>query len=370
MKTYYINYDEWYWCDAQGVRLPAVPKLLANVVEQWELHFIHSDKTTVDLSTAAAHRCAVDNNFNHATDPMCRTLNDGIDSTDADVGMLIVTLDTTTPEYEAALSTSASIPAYFEYAGMNAGNDTLFPVLLDISCRNYIDAGGDALTSIPANYETTGGTTTPDPTADCKEYWIDIDAERWCDKNGAFNVPSPILQHGSTPQWKINFISQKTGAVVASSLAAYTSFHVAAHTTFRAATPAVRCLNDSIYSVNKDDGILLIVPDCRNATFAAAIGTTAATVKAYIEILCLDAAAQPALPIQLEIVFKNSIDPVGGNPPGVVGNWYTKAEVDALVLARLTRQESIGGHLVNVTLYCETAGDGTRIYGYQFDEVV
>lgn len=326
-KKYIADYDIGGWIDSNNGRVYVPPPLVYGTAPTWELTF-KSGGVAVDLSSAVSWKAAVDYEFDHATDPMLRVLTADIDATDADDGILRVLLDTRTQVFSDAIGTAKSLPAYLEILGLDADGLPIHSILLDITARNAVDpVGGTPPAVVPGNYSTTGGSVTPDPTAESKEYYFDVDREKWTDANGGVTA-QPLIQYGTASQWKIHVISLASGTVEHVDLTACTAFQISAHNAFKAASPSIRTVNDSIDSSDKANGIIYAILDARNTVFSGVVGTSK-TVAAYWEFLGFDNSSVPIVSSMLDVTFKNSVDPVGGTPPAPTGNYFTKTESDA-----------------------------------------
>ena len=81
---------------------------------------------TVDLSEAVAYSAAIDNDFLSGTQPMCRTLDTGIDHSGAASGIIIVSLDASTETFFAKVDGKNSIPAFFEIRGLDSDDKVIY----------------------------------------------------------------------------------------------------------------------------------------------------------------------------------------------------------------------------------------------------
>ena len=115
-KTILFDFDNDYRIDSSGIRKTDNVYLGYEETPSWELQIrTVSDSTlsSVDLSTATTWAAAVDDDFDHDSDPMCRTLDADIDSSDSANGNIVVELDADTSTFETAIGTSRNKNCWF-----------------------------------------------------------------------------------------------------------------------------------------------------------------------------------------------------------------------------------------------------------------
>jgi len=146
--------------DSAGGNSDNLPRLQYQAGPTWRCRFVTADPvagttTAVDVSDAVAWAAAVDDGFDHASEPMCRTLNANIDSSDAANGIIDVLLDANTTTFEDALGTKEKLrQIYFELRGLDSGGLVVHSILFVLTATNSVDpAGGDPPEPI-GNYYT------------------------------------------------------------------------------------------------------------------------------------------------------------------------------------------------------------------------
>jgi len=92
--------------------------------------------------SGVAWRAAVDVDFDSSTEPMVRTLDEGIDKTQISEGILFVSLDANTETFLAKVDKKSSLNGYFEVRGTNADGRVIYDYRFDISCLGAIDPFG------------------------------------------------------------------------------------------------------------------------------------------------------------------------------------------------------------------------------------
>lgn len=149
-KRININFNNGNLIDDVGAVLMTVPNITYKSDPTWELHFVDvSENGTmipVDLTEATAWHAAIDNDFNASTDPMVRTLADGIDASQAVSGIIAVELNTATSSYFQKINNREQIPAFFELRGLDAEDKVVYDFHFRVYARGAIDPeGGDPL---------------------------------------------------------------------------------------------------------------------------------------------------------------------------------------------------------------------------------
>lgn len=111
----------------------------------WRVYFKKVDKaaatvTAVDLSAAVAWKAAVDDDFDHTSEPMCRTLDADIDSSQAAAGIIDVPLDADTSTFAASIGTKANLrQVYFELRGFDSSGEEVHSARIEIVALNIVD---------------------------------------------------------------------------------------------------------------------------------------------------------------------------------------------------------------------------------------
>ena len=149
-KRININFNNGNLIDDVGAVLMTVPNITYKSSPTWELHFVDVSENgsliPVDLTEATAWHAAIDNDFNASTDPMVRTLADGIDASQAVSGIIAVNLNTSTSSYFEKINNREQIPAFFELRGIDVQDKVVYDFHFRIYARGAIDPeGGEPL---------------------------------------------------------------------------------------------------------------------------------------------------------------------------------------------------------------------------------
>ena len=160
-QEYFINFDGNSWTNDELARITNVPSLIYGSCPTWELHLVQSNgdggSVGVDLSQAVAWSAAVDTDFTQSTTPMVRTLDSGIDHSQAVSGIIAVELETMTETFFAKVDGKQSVPAFFELRGLDANDKVIYCWQLRINALGAVDAEGGE--PIPV---ASGGVTLSD----------------------------------------------------------------------------------------------------------------------------------------------------------------------------------------------------------------
>lgn len=146
-KILNINFNTGNIIDDVGAIVMSPPTISYQAAPNWELHFCTVDETSgilipVNLSGATTWTSAVDTDFDSSSEPMCRTLNSGIDSSQASSGIIVVSLDANTTTFYDKVNKRNSIPAYFEIRGSDSGNRVIYDYRFRINALGAIDPQG------------------------------------------------------------------------------------------------------------------------------------------------------------------------------------------------------------------------------------
>ena len=147
MNLYY-NTTAQCRVDENNTRIAAKPVLHYGACPTWKLHFFSGDPSetpeAVDLSDIVSWRAAVDSDWNASTEPMCRTLDEDIDASQAEDGIISVPVDANTQRYLTVVNGKQSVGGWFELRGFDDQGNVSLVVLLNITCNNAIDPTGGA----------------------------------------------------------------------------------------------------------------------------------------------------------------------------------------------------------------------------------
>ena len=148
MKIYY-NTSGQYRVDESGTKtVTGKPMLRYKEQPVWELHFVDNENSPVNLSGIAAWRAALDKDKSSSTEPMCRTLDAGIDRTRAQYGIIGVTLDANTEPFKTAVDGKvSSVKTYFELWGLDGDGKPVFYVTFETEAYGVVDPDGGTIPS-------------------------------------------------------------------------------------------------------------------------------------------------------------------------------------------------------------------------------
>lgn len=143
-EIYYFDKEAGRLVDASGGANNIPPPLLYQNKPTWEIHVVSQVSGTVvasDLSSYLTWEFAVDNDWNHSTDVMCKTLNANIDSSQKASGILTIKIDADTASFSTKIGTSQSISAWARLRGIAADGQRIGLVFL-IKALNDPDPSG------------------------------------------------------------------------------------------------------------------------------------------------------------------------------------------------------------------------------------
>ena len=160
MVNIYYNKNTDRQIDSSGGNSFSAPQLCYQDLPTWRIFFKNVDSaagtiTAVDVSDAVAWKAAVDDDFDHASEVMCRTLDANIDSSQSSLGIIDVLLDANTAPFETAIGTAdKKSPVYFQLEGFNTAGKRIHNALIKITATNTVDPlGGDPPNPV-GNYYT------------------------------------------------------------------------------------------------------------------------------------------------------------------------------------------------------------------------
>lgn len=158
-KAFYIDFNKGNLCNDQGGVSYNYPSIAYQAAPTWELNFLDIEDGYIfkpDMSDASAWRAAVDVDFTQSTEPLMRTLADGIDSSKAASGIISVDLNAGTSGVQMAVDGHDSIRAYFELRGYDLSAKCIYDYRFRVDLKGAIDpTGGD-----PIPLESGGVTLT------------------------------------------------------------------------------------------------------------------------------------------------------------------------------------------------------------------
>ncbi len=128
--------------DATGARVTGRPLLSYKEQPVWEIHLVDGDNVPLDLSGVPSWRAAVDSDLLSSTEVMCRTLNDKIDRSRLEEGIVRVQLDANTTTFLAAVDGRENLPAYFELWGYDSDGIKQIYLRIGITASSVVDPEG------------------------------------------------------------------------------------------------------------------------------------------------------------------------------------------------------------------------------------
>ncbi len=109
--------------------------------------------------------------------------------------------------------------------------------------------------------------------------------------------------------------------------------------------PMVRVQDASIDSSDAANGNISVPVDADTATYLNAVSGEE-KINAYFELCGKNAAGKTIYYCRFDIIALNILDPGGGVPPAPIGNYYTEAEIDALLAAKA---DKVGSDDIEIT---------------------
>lgn len=139
-NTYIYDIDTGTFVSPQGLAVATVPAIHYGTKPVWNILLRHGDGSIPALEDVIYFRAAVDTDFNASTDPLCRT-STGI-TYNAATGLLSVPLDAKTVNFRNKCNGRQTTAAFFEVHGYDASENELFYILFRVSCNFVIDPDG------------------------------------------------------------------------------------------------------------------------------------------------------------------------------------------------------------------------------------
>ena len=156
MKIYY-NVATQNRCDEFGIVLVGnAPLIYFKQQPEWTLNLLNDNGMPFDLTGIESFRAAVDVDFSHATAPVIRSLDPDIDQTQKSNGILKISLNANTVNFQQAVDGALNKKAYFELWGLDQNAKTKLYVMFEIRLSSVIDPdGGELPEEVPSDYMTT-----------------------------------------------------------------------------------------------------------------------------------------------------------------------------------------------------------------------
>ena len=155
MKIYY-NIATQNRCDKFGIVLVGnAPLICFKQQPEWTLNLLDDNGMPYDLTGIESFRAAVDVDFSHSTAPVIRSLDQDIDHTQKSSGILKISLNANTVNFQQAVDGALNKKAYFELWGLDQNAKTKLYIMFEIRLSSVIDPdGGELPEEVPSDYMT------------------------------------------------------------------------------------------------------------------------------------------------------------------------------------------------------------------------
>ncbi len=155
MNIYY-NIKSQTRCNEQGIRLSGeFPSICFKQQPEWTLNLLNDNGVPFDLTGIESFRAAVDVDFTHTTAPVIRSLDQDIDHSQKSSGILKISLNANTVNFQQAVDGALNKKAYFELWGLDQNAKTKLYVMFEIRLSSVIDPdGGELPEEVPSDYMT------------------------------------------------------------------------------------------------------------------------------------------------------------------------------------------------------------------------
>lgn len=180
-RIIYINFDSGNLIDNEGALIMQPPSISYKAFPSWEVHFVrvYDDGTIsgVDMTQGVSYNAAVDLDFNIDTEPLIRTLDSGIDHSQAASGIITLGLDAGTEGFLSAVNGRNSVQGWFELRGYDSTDRCIYDYRIKCNCLGAIDPNSGEPIPIPS-----GGVTLADVYAllrSAPAYRWSSDGEEW-----------------------------------------------------------------------------------------------------------------------------------------------------------------------------------------------
>lgn len=155
MNIYY-NIKSQTRCNEQGIRLSGeFPSICFKQQPEWTLNLLNDNGVPFDLTGIESFRAAVDVDFTHTTAPVIRSLDQDIDHSQKSRGILKISLNANTVNFQQTVDGALNKKAYFELWGLDQNAKTKLYVMFEIRLSSVIDPdGGELPEEVPSDYMT------------------------------------------------------------------------------------------------------------------------------------------------------------------------------------------------------------------------
>ena len=141
-KTFYINNDTGNRVNADGERDTSLVQLDYKALESWEYKAVDSNNNPIDLSEATTWRFALDDNLNYSSSPWIRILNDDIDSTNANSGVIVMQMDSNKEAFRVGVNGLRFKQTYTKLQGFDASGYEKFAFCIPVLAMGNVDPEG------------------------------------------------------------------------------------------------------------------------------------------------------------------------------------------------------------------------------------
>lgn len=145
-KQININFNNAQLIDDVGAVLMTVPTIAYKAAPTWELHFVtvaeNGTLNPVNLTSATAWHAAIDTDFDAETLPMVRTLDTGIDHSEAASGIIKVSLDAATETFYQKINRRERVQAFFEVRGLDGEDKVIYDYRFRVYALGAVDPEG------------------------------------------------------------------------------------------------------------------------------------------------------------------------------------------------------------------------------------
>ena len=155
MNIYY-NIKSQTRCNEQGIRLSGdFPAICFKQQPEWTLNLLDDNGMPFDLTGIESFRAAVDVDFSHSTAPVIRALDQDIDHSQKNNGILKISLNSNTVNFQQAVDGTINKKAYFELWGLDQNAKTKLYIMFEIRLSSVIDPdGGELPEEVLSDYMT------------------------------------------------------------------------------------------------------------------------------------------------------------------------------------------------------------------------
>ena len=153
MKIYY-NTTKQCLVDEFNCQINHKPVLFYGEKPVWQLQLFNGEvgltPEKANVSHVTSWSSAVDADWDHSSEPMCRTAS-GIDTSASSAGLLGIPMNANTISFLNKLGQKRSCDSYWEIRGYDLTGNVVMVIIISIICHNSIDPDGGAQPDEPEN---------------------------------------------------------------------------------------------------------------------------------------------------------------------------------------------------------------------------